>query len=351
MQTWLRIWRRSIQNGITVKASAIAHSNIALIKYWGRAQDHDPTLNIPSNDSVSMTKYGLDDIHLQTHTTIEFSNYYEEDTAHLDGEVLSGRHRDRILRVIDPLRKYAGVDSKFKMMSKNDFPTEAGLASSSSGFAALAIATVNALNLDFTKEEISKYARLGSGSAARSIHGGFVYWNKGDSHDTSFAHQICDPEEFDMNAVIAIVHEGKKEVTSDVGHNFAHTSPFDEVRIRKSEEQAQEIKKAILDDDFTTVGKIAEENCKYMHAVMMTSTPPLFYWSPETLRLIRSTPEMRQEGLDCYFTIDAGPNVHYFCRPETMYDLQKALEKIEGVRKTIPVKPANDSHVTERHLL
>ena len=350
MQAWLKIRRRSIENGITVKASAIAHSNIALIKYWGRSHDHDPTLNIPSNDSISMTKYGLDDIRLQTHTTIDFSDHYAEDTAHLDGAVLSGRNMDRILRVIDPLRKYAGVDSKFQMMSKNDFPTEAGLASSSSGFAALAIATVNALNLDFTKEEISKYARLGSGSAARSIHGGFVYWNKGNSHDTSFAHQICGPEEFDMNAVIAIVHEGKKEVTSDVGHNFAHTSPFDEVRIRKSEDQAQEIKRAILDDDFTTVGKIAEENCKYMHAVMMTSTPPLFYWSPETLRLIRSTPEMRKEGLECYFTIDAGPNVHYFCRTEATYDLQKTLENIEGVRKTIPVEPANDSQVTEKHL-
>ena len=334
-----------------MKASAIAHSNIALIKYWGRSRDHDPNLNIPSNDTVSMTKYGLaHDVHLQTHTTIDFSDDYEEDTANLDGAVLVGRNMDRILRVVDPLREYAGVTSKFKMMSKNDFPTQAGLASSSSGFAALAIATVNALGIDFTKEEISKYARLGSGSAARSIHGGFVYWNKGNSHETSFAQQICGPKEFDMNAVIAIVHEGKKEVTSDVGHNLAHTSPFDAVRIKKSESQAKEIKKAILDHDFTKAGEIAEENCKYMHAVMMTSTPPLFYWTPETLRLIRSTQEMRKEGLECYFTIDAGPNVHYFCRPEDTYELPKILEKIEGVGKTILVKPARDSQAVKKHL-
>jgi len=334
-----------------VKASAIAHANIALTKYWGRSRDHDPNLNIPSNDSVSMTKYGLaHDVHLQTHTTIDFSDNYEEDTANLDGAVLTGRNMDRILRVVDPLREYARVDSKFKMMSRNDFPTQAGLASSSSGFAALAIATVNALDIDFTKEEISKYARLGSGSAARSIHGGFVYWNKGNSHETSFAQQICGPKEFDMNAVIAIVHEGKKEVTSDVGHKSAYTSPFDEVRIQKSDEQAKEIKKAILSDDFAKVGEIAEENCKYMHAVMMTSTPPLFYWSPETLRLIRSTQEMRREGLECYFTIDAGPNVHYFCRPEDTYELQKRLEEIEGVSKTILVKPARDSQAIKEHL-
>jgi diphosphomevalonate decarboxylase len=334
-----------------VKASAIAHSNIALIKYWGRSRDHDPNMNIPSNDSVSMTKHGLaDDIHLQTHTTIDFSEKYQEDTANLDGAALTGRNMDRILRVVDPLREYAGVDAKFRMMSSNDFPTQAGLASSSSGFAALAIATVNALNIDFTKEEISKYARLGSGSAARSIHGGFVYWNKGNSHDTSFAQQICGPNEFDINAVIAIVHEGKKEVTSDIGHKSAYTSPFDAVRIRKSEEQAKEIKKAILDDDFTKVGEIAEENCKYMHAVMMTSTPPLFYWNPDTLRLIKSTQQMRREGLECYFTIDAGPNVHYFCRSEDTYELQKMLEEIEAVRKTILVKAANDSQVTKEHL-
>ncbi|MDH5462292.1 MAG: diphosphomevalonate decarboxylase [Candidatus Bathyarchaeota archaeon] len=334
-----------------MKASAIAHSNIALIKYWGRSRDHDPDLNIPSNDSVSMTKYGLaHDVHLQTHTTIDFSDSYEEDTANLDGAVLVGRNMDRILRVVDPLREYARVDSKFRMMSRNDFPTQAGLASSSSGFAALAIATINALGIDFTKEEISKYARLGSGSAARSIHGGFVYWNNGSSHETSFAQQICGPNEFGMNAVIAIVHEGKKEVTSDVGHNLAHTSPFDAVRIQKSDEQAKDIRKAILDHDFTEVGEIAEENCKYMHAVMMTSTPPLFYWTPETLRLIRSTQAMRKEGLECYFTIDAGPNVHYFCRPEDTYELQKILEKIEGVSKTILAKPARDSQAVKKHL-
>ncbi len=340
-----------IADEITVKSSAIAYSNIALIKYWGRSPDNNPNLNIPSNDSVSMTKYGLaHDIHLQTHTTIDFSDAYEEDTAILEGEVLIGREMERILRVVNPLRKYTNIDHKFKMMSKNDFPTQAGLASSASGFAALAIAAVSALDIDFSKERISTYARLGSGSATRSIHGGFVYWNKGNSHETSFAEQICGPDEFHMNAVIAIIHEGKKDVTSDVGHESAYTSPFNEARIKKSQEQAIEIKKAILDDDFSKVGKIAEENCKYMHAVMMTSNPPLFYWHPETLKLIKSIQRIRKEGLECYFTIDAGPNVHCLCRPEDTYELQKSLKKIECVNKTILLKPADDSYVTKEHL-
>ena len=334
-----------------MKSSAIAHSNIALIKYWGRSLDHNPNLNIPSNDSVSMTKFGLThDMHLQTHTTIDFSDAYEEDTAILEGKTLIGRKMERVLKVVDPLRKYTNVDYNFKMMSKNDFPTQAGLASSASGFAALAIAAAKALGIDFSKEEISTYARLGSGSATRSIHGGFVYWNKGNSHETSFAEQICGPHEFNMNAVIAIIHEGKKDVTSDVGHESAHTSPFNEVRIEKSQEQAKEITKAILNDDFSKVGKIAEENCKYMHAVMMTSNPPLFYWQTNTLKLVKSTQRMRKEGLECYFTIDAGPNVHCLCRPEDIYELQKMLEKIECVNKTILIEPADDSYVTKKHL-
>ena len=236
------------------------------------------------------------------------------------------------------------------MMSRNDFPTQAGLASSASGFAALAIAAANALGIDFTKGETSTYARLGSGSATRSIHGGFVYWTKGNSHETSLAEQICDPQQFNMNAVIAIVHEGKKDVTSDVGHGSAHTSPFNEARIQKSQEQANDIKKAILDDDFSKVGKIAEENSKYMHAVMMTSNPPLFYWHPNTLRLVKSIQEMRKRGMKCHFTIDAGPNVHCLCRPEDRYELQKMLERMEYVEKTISVKPADDSYVTNEHL-
>lgn len=336
---------------MSVKSSAIAHSNIAFVKYWGRSLDQNPNLNIPSNDSVSMTKYGIrHGTHLQTHTTIDFSSAYEEDTAILYGEVLIGRRMERILRVVNPLREYANIDCRFRMMSRNDFPTQAGLASSASGFAALAIATADALDVELSKEEISTFARLGSGSATRSIYGGFVYWNKGNSHETSYAEQLCRPDDFGMNIAIAIIHGGKKDVTSDYGHELAHTSPFNDVRIRKSQEQATEIRKAILDDDFHKVGEIAEENCMYMHAVMMTSNPPLFYWHANTLRLIKSIQRMRKEGLECYFTIDAGPNVHCLCRPEDIDEIQKILEKTEYVRKTIPVRPADDSFVTKEHL-
>ncbi len=335
-----------------MKSSAIAHSNIALIKYWGRWNKAPPELNIPSNDSVSITKYGFSgNTHLQTHTTIEFSEDFKEDKAILNNNLLKGRDMERILKIINLFKKLKNIDYKFKMMSFNDFPTQAGLASSASGFAALTIATAKALNLDLTQEELSTLARLGSGSAARSIQGGFVYWHRGISHETSFAEQICGPNDFDINAIIAIIDKGKKDVTSDAGHESAKTSIFDRMRVKKSQEQAEEIKKAILDDNFKKVGTIAEENCIYMHAVMMTSKPALFYWNPFTLRIIKKVLQIRKsEKLDCFFTIDAGPNVHCLCRPEIIENVQNMLGNIEGIEETILVKPARDSYTTNKHL-
>ncbi|MFX1553246.1 MAG: diphosphomevalonate decarboxylase [Promethearchaeota archaeon] len=335
-----------------MKSSAIAHSNIALIKYWGNWNKVSPELNIPLNDSVSMTKYGLsENTHLKAHTTIEFSEDFKENEAKLNNNLLKGRDMERILKIINPLRKLKKIDYKFKMMSFNDFPTQAGLASSAAGFAALTIAAAKALNLDLTQRELSTFARLGSGSAARSIHGGFVYWHRGFSHETSYAEQICGPNDFDMDAIIAIIDEGRKDVTSDLGHESAKTSIFNTVRVKKSHEQAEEIKKAILDDDFKKVGTIAEKNCIFMHAVMMTSRPALFYWNPITLRVIKKVLNIRKsENLDCFFTIDAGPNVHCLCRPEINKHVQNILENIEGVEKTILVKPANDSSTTNKHL-
>ena len=324
-----------------MKSSAIAHSNIALIKYWGRSSN----LNIPLNDSISMTKFGIGETELKAHTTIFFSDEYVNDVAFLNKKSLVGRNKERVLAVVNPLREKAGSDLKFMMVSENDFPTQSGLASSAAGFAALAISASHALDLKLSKNEVSKYARLGSGSAARSIHGGFVHWHSGVDHDSSFAEQLCGPDEFQMNAVIALVSEEEKIVTSDSGHALANTSPLNDARIKKSKEHVEQLKTAILDDDFTTVGNIAEENCKLMHAVMETSKPPLYYRNQDTFKIMKKVEKAREKGLECYFTIDAGPNVHVLCRPETVEEVEKMLGGT-----TIRVKPAGDSDVVQEHL-
>lgn len=311
----------------------------------------NPALNLPLNDTVSMTKYGLaEKIHLMSHTTIDFSDIYTKDIAVLDQYLLDAHALERILSVVDPLRKLAGVGSKFFMRSRNDFPTKAGLASSASGFAALGIATAEALNLKLSREELSTYVRLGSGSAARSVFGGFVYLHEGNSHETAYAEQICACHDFDLSVVIAIVDANEKEISSDEGHRTAYSSPFHDVRIEKSQQQALLVKDAILRNDFTTVGRIAEENCKYMHAVMMTSDPPIFYWSATTLNVIKLIIQLRKEGLECYFTIDAGPNVHCLCHCSDMDLLADQLRKIAGVETVIPAIAADDILITNDHL-
>jgi len=333
------------------KSSAIAHANIALIKYWGRSQSHDPLLNIPLNDTVSMTKYGTNkEISLCTHTTIEFSTDYSEDVAIVNHEILTGSNLQRVLRVIDWLRQFTDLKWKFKLVSENDFPTQAGLASSASAFSALVVAVANALELDLSMKELTTIARIGSGSAARSIYGGFVYCYKGNSHETAYAEQICKPENFGMNAVIAIVDQQKKKISSDMGHEFAFTSPFNEIRIQKSQIQAFQIRQAILEKDFSTIGQIAEQNCMYMHSVMMTSQPPLFYWNPVTLKIIKTIIQYREEGLECYYTIDAGPNVHCLCRPDDVSKIQSLLQKIDGVQLTLIAEPGEDAYLTQKHL-
>ncbi len=334
-----------------MKASAVSHSNIALIKYWGRQDDGGRGLNLPLNDNVSMTKEGISGgSRLQSHTTVEFSGSMEKDTMALEGREISGRELERVRLVIDPLRRMAGVESHFRIGSVNDFPTAAGLASSAAGFSALALASSSALGLDLTREELSTWARLGSGSAVRSLHGGFVYWHKGSSHETSFAEKVCEGDHFSLNAVIVIVNEGRKGVSSDIGHEYAHTSPFNAIRADLSRKEALLVRSAILDDDLRTVGSIAERNSKYMHAVMMTSDMPLFYWQGETLKVIRSVHAMRERGLEVYFTIDAGPNVHCLCRPEDAPEVQKEMEGGGHVLRTIIARPAKDPHTVDEHL-
>lgn len=361
-----------------MKSSSVAHPNIALIKYWGRDPNLPSHLNIPTNDSISMTKETIQSeksgIDLITHTTIEFSENYNEDSGYLKSEngliPFNEIQMKRIKKVVDPLRKLADTTLNFKMVSENKFPTAAGLASSASAFAALATCANNALDLNLNKKELSTYARLGSGSAARSIHGGFVRWHKGNSHETSFAEQLCECNEFDIAAVIAVIDRGKKEVSSDIGLGTAHTSIFNPIKIKESQKQSEEIKKAIYDDDFTTVGKISEKNCLYMHSVMMTSDPPLFYWNPDTLKVIKYVVKRRNqylktykkvrngiqqkenEGIECYFTVDAGPNIHCLCRKEDLNGVQDMIHRI-GIpeRNIVKVRQAEyGSKVVDKHL-
>lgn len=331
---------------IFMKASAIANANIALVKYWGK---RDKKLMLPNNGSISLTLDGLN-----THTTAEFDEKYEKDEVTVGGNNLDGEALQNVSNYLDIIREKAGISLKAKVVSNNNFPTAAGLASSASGYAALALAASKAAGLDLDKNELSILARRGSGSASRSIEGGFVEWKKGEKVDgsDSFGVQVANQDHWpDFRLVTVITATTEKKVKSRAGMSqTVATCPYYKDWIETVEQDLDTVRKGILDKDFTVVGKTAEYNCLKMHATMMTTQPPIIYWNPTTMNIIHSIMNWRDEGLESYFTIDAGPQVKIICLEKDVEEIQKRLSTIEGIEKVHLCKPGGEAKLIEDHL-
>lgn len=332
-----------------MKASAIANANIALVKYWGKRNEK---LMLPNNSSISMTTDGL-----YTHTTVEFDKRYGEDVFILNGKELrkgSEEYDDYVGLFLKVVRETAGRELKAKIVSNNNFPTGAGLASSASGFAALATAVNEALSLNLDKRKLSMLARRGSGSATRSIHGGFVEWKMGEKEDgsDSYAEQIAGPAHWpEFKMVACITSKKEKKIKSRVGMaQSVATSPMYKCWLRTVNEDLEKVRKGILEKDFTLVGKLAEENCLKMHATMITTKPPIIYWNSATLDIIHSVMEWRDEGLECYFTIDGGPQVKIICLERDVDEIVKRCKALGCMEDCIVMKPGEGARLTGDHL-
>ena len=212
-----------------MKATAIAPSNIAFTKYWGKK---DEVLRLPENGSISMCLSNL-----LTTTTVEFSPDFDKDEIIINGGGVEGGEAERVIKHLDRVRKMAGISDKAKMVSNNNFPSGTGLSSSASGFAALTLAASKAAGLNLPEKELSILARQGAGSACRSIPSGFVEWLDGDTSDTSFAVQIFPPNYWAIADVVAVVSEGRKEVATSAGHAMAQSSPFMKTRLTHIKEK------------------------------------------------------------------------------------------------------------------
>lgn len=304
-----------------MKITAKAPANIAFIKYWGKK---DETLRLPMNSSISMNLSGV-----YTTTEVEFSDNLESDQVRLDGKLAEGKERERVVKFLELVRKLAKINTRAEVSSKNNFPKGTGIASSASGFAALALASTSAAGLSLSEKELSILSRKGSGSACRSIPDGFVEWKAGDTNYTSYAHSLYQSDYWDIVDVIAIVGRKSKKVSSTEGHAKAYSSPFYKTRISGMKKKVRDIKAALSDKNFTKFGEIVESEALNMHAVMMTSEPSLIYWYPETLSLIHEVKDWRRDGLEVYFTIDAGPNLHLICLGKEVYKLKNKLKKLE----------------------
>ncbi|PIQ70071.1 diphosphomevalonate decarboxylase [Candidatus Shapirobacteria bacterium CG11_big_fil_rev_8_21_14_0_20_40_12] len=325
-----------------MKATAKAPANIASIKYWGRK---DEKLRLPANDSISMN---LSEVF--TITTVEFSESYKKDEVKLVGKKLDRKEEKRIIDHLDRVRNLAKIKTFAKVVTKNNFPTGTGIASSASGFAALTVAAVKASGLEFSERQLSILARQGSGSACRSIPDGFVEWKSGSSSDSSYAHTLFPPDWLNIVDILAVVEKKTKKISSSEGHALTESSPFYGVRISGMKDKLKKIKQALTNKDFKTFGEISEAEAVNMHAVMMTSCPPLYYWTPETLKIILSVIEWREEGLPVYFTIDAGPNVHLLALPEEIDKIVQRLKRIEGIKGIIINKPTEGAKTISTHL-
>ncbi|MDI6720955.1 MAG: diphosphomevalonate decarboxylase [Candidatus Aenigmarchaeota archaeon] len=328
-----------------MKSTAIANANIALVKYWGK---RDSRLILPYNDSISMTCDGM-----HTKTTIEFSGKYDRDTITINDEELKKDEKD-ILGHIERIRKMAGIMEHVKIISESNFPVAAGLASSASGLAALTLAASKAAGLSLSERELTILARQGSGSACRSICEGFVEWHKGAKSDgsDSYADTIASKNHWpEFRMIATIVKESKKKVSSRAGmKQTVETCPLYKGWLDSVENDLKNMHEGIKKKDFTRTGSTAESSALKMHATMMTTNPAIIYWIPATVEIMNSIIQWREEGLELYFTMDAGPNVKVMCLEKDEKEITRCLMGLDGVIKTISCRPGEGASISDSHL-
>ncbi len=325
-----------------MKATAIAPSNIAFTKYWGKK---DEALRLPENGSISMCLSNL-----LTTTTVEFSLAYTKDEITINDEELEEDETERVIKHLDRLRKMANMNQKAKVVSHNNFPIGTGLSSSASGFAALSLAASKAAGLNLSEKELSILARQGAGSACRSIPGGFVGWLNGDTSDTSFSVQIFPPEYWTIADVVAVVSEGKKEVSTSAGQALAKSSPFMKTRLSYMKEKNELAKKLIAEKKFTEFGELTEAEALELHAIMLTQKPHLIYWTTGTLHIMKLTSRWRSEGIPVYFTINTGQDIHLICEQKNVDKVKAKLEELDFVKNIIVNTPGEGTRLSDNHL-
>jgi diphosphomevalonate decarboxylase len=276
---------------------------------------------------------------------VTFLTSLEDDQFSLNGSIKTGKTLRRVKSHLEHIREMSGLTLFARIESENNFPTGTGIASSASAFAALTLASTHAAGLKLSEQELSRIARLGSGSACRSVPSGFVEWQIGENDNQSYAYSIAPPDYWHLSDLIVVIAEKHKSTGSTEGHRLADTSILQSRRVADTPRRLKLCRQAILDRDFEKLAKIAEIDCILMHSVMMTSTPALFYWLPTTLSIINSVRSWRQNGLPVFFTIDAGPNVHVICSNEVEFEIKNKLSAIPGIIKIISSSPAGEARL------
>ena len=293
---------------------------------------------IPTTSSLSLT---LDDTWTTTAVSFDGGDG-DADVVRINGSAPSGTALARVIRFLDLVREHSGVTQRASVDSTSTVPLAAGLASSAAGFAALAAAASRAAGMDLDGRALSRLARRGSGSAARSVFGGLVLWNAGEDDATSYAEPIEEPagdtvSGLDLAMVVVVLSDGRKTISSTRAMKQTMTaSPLYPAWVEASREDLRAALEAVRSGDLARLGEVAEANALGMHASMMAARPAIMYWLPRTIEVLHTVRAMRQDGLPAWATIDAGPNVKVLTRGGSAERVAAALrERVPGAAVSV----------------
>ncbi len=313
----------------TVRATA--NVNIALIKYWGKAERGGSWgKNLAAVPSLSLTLAGL-----RTETTVRFAPDARVDSCTLDGSPLDPNGLARVVEVLDRVREVSDVRSRFEVVSVNHVPTAAGLASSASSMAALSAAACRCAGI-VDPTTVGRIARIGSGSACRSLDAGWVAW------DGEVARQVAAADHWDLEVIVGVISAERKALSSRQAMNrTAATSPFYSGWVRQAAETFDAGIRALADRDFDALGRAMELSTWRMHACAAGADPAIRYLKPATYAAIDAIETLRHSGVQCAYTMDAGPNVKVFCPANFADSVERRLTAVPGVTHTIRTRPGD----------
>lgn len=338
------------------EAVALAHPNVALSKYWGKRAGAG---NYPAVPSLSVTLAGL-----VTRTCVRFDGSLADDRLRLnvegttdcgagdDGPATTGAPLARVVELLDRVRHASGERRRADVESRNDFPTSSGLASSASGFAALALAAVRAADLDWDAARVSDLARRSSASAARSVFGGFVELQAGDgvpgTDEMLAALPIAPSGHMPLAIVVAVTTTKSKSIGSTEGmRRTMESSPYAQAWLQEAPRLHGLLRAALLARDFERVGQLSEASALAMHASAIAAG--VTYWNGGTLETLATVAALRRSGTPAYATIDAGPHVKVLVRPEDVGSVRAALQATAGVLRVIDASPGEGARLAPAH--
>lgn len=323
------------------RATAVAHPNIALAKYWGKQPFGH---NLPAVPSLSVTLAGM-----TTTTSVELVAGLGDDELVLGGHRADEPATARVRGLLDRVRARTSSAARARVVSSNDFPTAAGLASSASAFAALAVAAAAAFDLTADAADLSDLARRTSVSAARSIFGGFVALRAGEPDDETLAAEpLAPPDHWALSVIVAVVREGPKDTSSTAGMlHTVRTSPYFAAWVHDAPHTFERVHRALLGRDLGALGDAIEASALRMHASAFAAEPGLCYWTGATVEVMSKLRALRAAGTPAWFTIDAGPHVKVVTATEHEAAVTAALAATPGVLRTIATRPGAGARLVE----